>query len=228
MPKTTEVKMQNTLSRCLLVVVLIILGGGCATIELQLQDVEVKPVSKYTLFQEKQGLQISLDPFLERDRVMKVFGTDLLSKGIFPVLVVANNKSKEDIFLLDKRYSSVGITSDEMAGIGGATVLAEMGALLFTPAIIGLPLVIGLDFLSYKSSQQAKIIMQNMSKKELLDKTIFPGDLHYGFLYFKLKDMEAIKKAKIIQLKAKNPRSEEEVTFIFNIKPTKKEMENGS
>jgi hypothetical protein len=216
-PEGKKTKMKNTLSRCSLISVLIILVTGCTTIQVQMHDVEVKPVSQYRLFQENQGLQVSLDPYLEKDRVIKVFGTDLLSEGIFPVFVVVNNSTKDGIFLIDKRDYVAGITDGVMAGSRSVTDFTALRSFQFIPPIIGLFVTLGSDFLAYKSSQEAKIIMQNMSKKELLDKTIFPGDLHYGFLYFKLEDMGTIAKIEVIQIKAKNTKTEQEVAFIFKL-----------
>lgn len=71
---------------------------ACSTV--QLQKVTIQPASSYKFSSSKAGLIISVDPFIEEDRVNKFFGYDLLSKGILPVLVVFENKSAEDGYIL--------------------------------------------------------------------------------------------------------------------------------
>lgn len=202
---------------------------GCAT--LQLPEVVVQPVSQYRLFQSKEGLVVSIDPFLEKRRVKELFGINLLSKGILPVLIVVENRSTDATFWLQKELSSLEMlniksigkqvvtSSLEQGEIGmGEKVLtgvvAGVGAVVPAVAIIGGPVVI----IVAKSEANRQIIMQNLIKKELKERTITSGQSQHGFLYFKLPDKTAIETISAIQLKAMNLQKRETLTFHFSIK----------
>jgi hypothetical protein len=136
--------------------------SGCTTV-VQFDKVEVQPASSYKYSCNKSGLIVSADPYIEEYRVNKAFGYDLLSKKILPVLVVVENKSAEDGFILIEegahllmkdqveqgtKDNPVGDiqTMDEIRNsqniqsglLGASLLLAPAGVILLWPAAIAM------------------------------------------------------------------------------------------
>lgn len=149
-------------------------------------DVDVRPASEYALSEEAEGLIISVDPLLERRRVMSTFGVDLLRRGVLPVLVVAENKSAAIGFYLQKEYCSLGVPTDsaswEDLRVGDSKVnFAAVGAVQMLSPVMGL-LALGIGGDAAIRDHKAR---QNLVDKELREKTLFPGESQCGFLYFR-------------------------------------------
>ena len=205
-------------------------------------NVAVKPTSQYQLCQEREGLKVAVDPFFEEERIKTFFGTDLISHGVLPVLVVIENNHPNSGFLFDKRNFSIvmkGEDSDSQRGTDdiihkyqklldfekypglfiGMGAIAIVNPIMLPPIVTPIMLtpVVVLGFYDTKKESDNAKINQNLMRKAFLDKTIFPGGSHSGFLYFQLKDQEVAKKVVAILIKVKNTISNEEQSFVFQI-----------
>jgi len=60
--------------------------NACAPIEMK--KVVAQKADYYRFMSEQNGIMISVDPYIEKDRLKEAFGYDLLSRGVFPVFVV--------------------------------------------------------------------------------------------------------------------------------------------
>jgi hypothetical protein len=149
-------------------------------------DVVVKPASEYTLSREVEGFIVSIDPFLDRRRVMNAFGFDLLRRGVVPVLIVAENRSPDTGFYLQKEHCYLGgqtestIRDEQQAGDYGMHFGTVTGIMLVSPAL-GI-LALGIDGDAAIRDHKTR---QNLVNKELREKTLFPGESQHGFLYFR-------------------------------------------
>ncbi len=209
----------------ILVVILII--TGCYPV--QIQKVDVQNQSSYKYYASNYGLKISIDPYFEEDRLEKYFGIDLLSNGgILPVLVVLENVNAEDGFILVKEKSKlimkptetkVENTSDkeqkkDFPSYGNPEVFANL-ALLTSP--IGLLVFLPAGFAVEKHNRDVTEISRNLNEKSLVEKTVYQGGSHNGFLYFKVNSKEDTANIEGVQINLKNIRTKENLTFTVNL-----------
>ena len=194
-------------------------------------NVVIKPISQYKLWQVKEGLEIAVEPFFEKERMKTLFETDLLSYGILPVLVVIENNHPNSGFLFDKRNFSIAIKEEDSDSKTGTVetmskykkldeypgITLAMGTIgMIAPITMAPGVAIGIyDTLKERDNEK---IRQNLMRKAFLDKTIFPKESYSGFLYFQMKDLEGMKKVVAVLIKAKNVISNEEQTFVFQIR----------
>ena len=195
--------------------------GCCGTTKLP--EIPQIPALKYPFSQQKQDLLVSLDPYLEKERVEKMFGIDLLSDGILPVLVDVENNSTDKSFYLQKELSSLGSEStrsplEEPGNQKGKRIVGGVlgvGA-VFSPAvgIVGLPVFIAIVD---RSNTKAQTIRRNLIEKELKEKTLSPRESQRGVIFFKLPNETSLERISTIQLKVLNLESNENILFNFSI-----------
>lgn len=215
--------------------------AGCASIKPP--DVRVQPASQYQLFQEKEGLKISIDPFLDEDKVKKFFGVDLLAEGILPVLVIAENYNTKNSYFLQKDNFLLELAIDESAALSSQGVeLSELkrqqeeiesagerwreiaqahGRPPLTPGSLEVNAVLAITgaiilYDKIATDRKMEVFKHNFIEKELMDKTLYPGRSHHGFIYFELQNV-AVNSTSAISIKAKNLQNNEVLTFRFII-----------
>ncbi|KPK98204.1 MAG: hypothetical protein AMJ95_05715 [Omnitrophica WOR_2 bacterium SM23_72] len=204
------------MKRILLFLIMVIFLSGCATI--QLPELTVKPASQYRLSQNKEGLVISVDPFLEKKRVEELFGTDLLSKGILPVLVVVENNSNSSTFYLQKEQSSLEMAEGESeTGIAsaGRSLTYQRPDKATTTLFYVSPLIVAGIWQSFENEREA--ITKNMIKNELRERTLNPGESQHGLIYFRLTDKTRVEDIAAVNLKVLNIQSKENILFSFTV-----------
>lgn len=217
-----------------LVLSLVLLFSGCATRTASFPDVAIHPCSQYEHYQERDDLAIAVDAYFERERAKDCFGIDLLAQGILPVLVVAENHHSKAAFLLDKKkflasradhrdngsdvvarsrepampYSQDAIRDSQTAGT--LTTMAGLAPVLLVPAIlIGGP--------SAAEIRSTTAINQNLRDNAFIDRTLFPGEAHSGFIYFQMRDATEIQAIAGISIRVTNMVLDEELAFDFEV-----------
>src|SRR5262245_42690859 len=85
--------------RWFLVLPLVIVLAGCST--MKVPELKVQDASTYEFIAQTNGLVLAVQPLTAKDKVKETFRTDLVGKGIVPILVVVENKSASS-FLLEK------------------------------------------------------------------------------------------------------------------------------
>ncbi|MFH1349035.1 MAG: hypothetical protein ABIH58_05380 [Patescibacteria group bacterium] len=192
-------------------------------------ELAVQPVSQYRLSQVKDNLFIAVEPFYDKEKIEEYFGRDLLSDGILPILLVAENHNQTSSFVLLKEQFSLTEPSSDMiassdAGApiakeasiqAGASMAASTGmaVLTFNPMMMAGGVIVG-----GKAVADASAIQHNLTTKELTTKTLSHGKSQYGFVYFKLKDKNGITGNYIADVKALNLQSGEVLTFSFPLR----------
>lgn len=182
---------------------------GCVTIESP--DLTIQPVAQYSLHQVKGDLFVAVEPFRDKEKVSKHFGTDLLSDGILPVLVVIENHNRTSSFVSLKEKFSFTILDQSISRRETESLLAPFPETAAT--ILGTGLVTNPIALHF--STNASKIKHNLTTKELRTKTIPPGSSQHGFVYFKLRDKDDITTNSVVSVKALNLQTDEVITFIF-------------
>ena len=183
---------------------LVVAVTGCVTIESP--DLAIQAVAQYRLHQVKDDLFVAVEQFRDKERILKYFGADLLSKGILPVLTVVENHNRNSSFILLKEQFSL-ISSNRSKS-------TEESESLLRPfpetagAILGGTIAL---YFSTKASQ----IRHNLMTRELRMKAISPGGSQCGFVYFKLPDKHDLASTSGISVKAQNLQTDEVITFVF-------------
>ena len=152
-----------------------------------------------------------------------LFGMDLLSKGIFPVLIVARNNSIDSNFYLRKEMAGLKIANSqsqqEMSDASSLKQKSSMvGPVVGGVSLIGPILAIPVVFTiigTCENDRQA--INRNLIDKELQAKTLSPGQSQYGFLYFRLTEDNNIEDIVAVQLKISDLKKQETLLFTFPI-----------
>lgn len=177
-------------------------SASCSAIELPQYKIEA--IDTYEYRQSRDGLIIAIQPFTRKERSEEYFGADLLSERVLAVLILAENRSANSSYILSRdrlKLMPEGVpptedvvrerlkpdrTSDALAFAGSATLF---GGALFAPlAGVGLPLT----FVGHKLRADANEIKYNLALKELYTRTISPGRVVSGFVYFKIPENVSI------------------------------------
>jgi hypothetical protein len=218
-PKMTAVAM-----RFMLVFVLI---GISACGPLEMKNVVVEKGAPHQFAAEDAGLRVSADPYTEKGRLQDAFGCDLPARGILPVLIVVENLSSGDGYVVvnDKvRLGTGGFADDreQSSDVQKSEALARAGGKLQSTsniavsAISWMPIVgaASLVFLPAALGAEARFrdeteIRRNLEQKQMLPKTIYRGGLQSGFFYFNVGASKSLDAAQGIQVTLRNVRTNE-------------------
>ncbi|MCL5885365.1 MAG: hypothetical protein M1377_08545 [Deltaproteobacteria bacterium] len=207
---------------------------------MQLKDVSVKPASDYKACQVHSGLNIAVDPFLEEERVLDVFGDNLVSRGYLPVLVVIENRTTDRAFLVAKgdiqllmdpgpaksdtfptqgtreiKDPALDVAREDSERQGNALLFQSGSLALAGP--IALPAIVFAAPLMAKAQEDAFIITRNLEKRELVDRTVYPGESHNGFIYFLLKKDSVPADVRGVRVKLKDMKTGEPLVFSISV-----------
>lgn len=216
-----------------IILIFVFVLTGCAPVEIK--KVTAQKADYYKFTSQNYGFKISVDPYKEEDRLQEYFGCDLLSKRVLPVLVVIENINAEDGYILMKEKSRLLLKNpaskkkeDEIGKEGEKTDELQKsyedyrktgmatGIAVMTIPALGFAMLPFL-FASQKKWHDEVEIRRNLEGKQIVDKTVYKGGSHNGFLYFQLIDKEDINRVQGIHLSMKNIRSSEIVSFTVNI-----------
>jgi hypothetical protein len=210
--------------------ILVFCNINCAPIKIE--KVVAKKADQYKFTSQHDGLKISVDPYFEKNKLLDSFGCDLLSRGILPILIVFENQSSEDGYIMLEDQSSLSNTDMEenidqidenqktkeiTKSMGTAQSTGRFleyslnfggGAVLAT-----IPFVLGSQY-KYQNEVEIK---RNLEQKLIARKIIYQGDTCSGFLYFDIKDKINLGKIKGISLNLKNIRTKETLFFMIKI-----------
>jgi hypothetical protein len=185
-------------------------------------NVTVKPTSQYKLCQEQEGLKVAVDPYFEKERVNDSFQFDLLSYGVLPVLIVIENHHPKSGFLLNKKDFLVAKEDEYQAN---AKESVDPAVSRFSDPTAARVRAVGILLGSFvltsyalKRDIDVNKMNENMIKKVLIDRTIYPGETYSGFVYFNVGDERTIKEIRVILIRAKNISTDKEFDLIFQIK----------
>jgi len=173
---------------------------GCAP--MKIPPFKAEAFDTYKNQVAKDDLHIAVWPMTDKEQQEKCFGVALADMGVLPVLIIAENRSASQRFMLRDDLISLQhkttkqifpqafqtAPADDSQHEGARTASGALSAAsLLTVPIAGLPFV----FLSLglaKSSENAKAIQDSLFDKTLFTQTVLPGKTAEGFAYFKLAD----------------------------------------
>lgn len=201
---------------------------GCATPS-RLPDVPIQRANQYDLWKNHDGLEVAVIPYIEKQKLNEFFGKNLLYEGILPILVVVDNNTNYPFLVL--RENAALFTSDKETTKEGSTLanaplqsqINKRGAALLTTYSAGalfpillVPAALATPFTA-KADADAVSTMQSISRKMMLDRSIYKGESHHGFFYYRFKIREDIRRTERLQVKIKNLLTDDISIFEFDI-----------
>jgi len=191
-----------------------------------LPKISPRPISQYTSSKTIDGLSMAIDPYFEEERMMQLFGINLISKGILPVFTIIENGSNTILFVEKANFSlqaSEGknnkLSMDDYRKIPDSKTEFIVGA-----GVIGLAVpasfFISVPLMEYFQDKKYRIV-QTLISLELPDKTLATTEAAHGFIYFRLppSDTEAddLKRLFFLRAKFKKTKSDKTLDFDFPI-----------
>lgn len=138
---------------------------------------------------ESETVLLSLEPFADKARCETYFALDAPAAGIAILHVRLENRSPSVTWLLRKSQCRLLLSGSD-ASLSSASTPQSTGsgeALAITgAALMGLgstPLLMGLGSHQIK---HATTVQRNFTEKELPDKTLSPGQVAEGFVYYQM------------------------------------------
>lgn len=138
-----------------------------------------------------RNIEVAIEPFDEASKIVKYFGTDLLSNGIYPFYIVIRNGNDKSILIDNSTFSLSLATEPEnkTAGQGGNLVdgtaalsATTVGAVLLSPIIM---------LAGAKSLSDSTTINYTFNRNKLHPTTVSPNQSVEGFIYFPIKGKTA-------------------------------------
>ena len=165
---------------------------GCAMTALP----QYKP-TQFLMNQKSDGVQVFIEPFVDKKRIKKYFGTDLIEEGIFPFYVKVVNESKDtSIYVSENTFSLVlesgnsrTVGTKEIQDVSAGHNLAKAGMCCFS--IASIPCIV----MGSEMATDASVINYNFNQNKLYPSTISPGKEASGFVYFSLPEKGTIPKS---------------------------------
>lgn len=127
----------------------------------------------------KEGVTIGVHPVFDQQELSQYFKTDLVDRGILPVLIVAQNDSRNATYALIR-------TNCWLAGSFGFGSKEDLSTRRTEGALIG-GIPGGLIMADATNKRTG------MADKELNDQTVSPGETARGFVYMKMGKEQLIK-----------------------------------
>ena len=187
-----------------------LISVGCATMK---PPPQYKP-TQFLMHQESDGIKVFIEPFVDKKRIKKYFGTDLIAKGIFPFYVrIVNGLKDTSIFVDESTFSLVletgnakSVETKEIQSVSAGENLSLVGA-----CCISIPCML----MGGKIAGDASVINYNFNQNKLQATTISPGKNASGFVYFSLPDKGTIPKSWKIMASVENFSDNKKTKFIF-------------
>lgn len=193
-----------------------VLATGCST--MSVPPMPIQPIESYALRQETRQVTVAVHPVMSKQEIDATFNTDLLDRGIVPILVVIDNKNPSASFVVAREW--VAVVNNETA-VRTASALpaarSETGAQVATvvgAALISLPLVIG----GMKIASDAQVIQHNLGDKAFYSHTVAPGRRAQGYLYFNASEGKPLAGHHRVVVELRDSATNDPLTFLFPIR----------
>jgi len=213
---------------CLLVAIFVLLG--CETAKLT--ELPVYQLDQFKYRKESKGVFISVDPIVERDRSVQLFGDNLLNYRILPILIHIRNTGDKTIHIKLGLFSLKGHDDNNKATENMSAPLQKkqenmkkvenyvlLGAALGTP-VFGFPVlpIIVLGAIVEHHAIDMSTIEANIQRKAILEKYLYKNESYEGFIYFHVGDNYQVGNASLLSVKIIDKDNLELDTMEFNIK----------
>lgn len=203
---------------------LLFFGAGCTT--MSVTPLTTCDAAAYAQHDQKGGLVIGIQPITNKGEVKDMFKVNLLDKGLLPILVVAENQSVSDSFIIAKEKITVltdasGASSSSQrkqvtSGATGTALGITGAALAGVGSLAAVPLVIT----GMKLASNATVIQHGLADKEFYSRTLGPGEKAQGFVYFQFPKESPPTGGHHVVAEIKNSATGETAIFDFSVNLT--------
>jgi hypothetical protein len=164
----------------------VFLINGCATGSET--DYRLGATSSHSRTVQKDGLEITIDPIIDRERSRHYFGIDAANEGIAIFFVRAANRSQDRTFIVEKKDFRLHLPPAlQGRALGTGDVKRDTSGAETTAWIVGGiagGAGLGMAFAAITSNQSMEI-QRNFVAKEMPDQTLAPGESMEGFIYYR-------------------------------------------
>jgi hypothetical protein len=159
---------------------------------------------------QKDGLHLTVDPFLDEDRTQKYFLIKAYKEGLVICHVhIRNDDSAVSYHVRAQNFKLLLGNGGEVTEVATpASGRSEAGELMQ---------LIGPGWYGMKQSSDASKARQNLAANRLLDETLSPGRSMQGFVYFKLPAKSTLGGGSKLTLSAENSSTHEKVEIVVPI-----------
>jgi hypothetical protein len=192
--------------------------AGCST--MKVAPLTTGSAGSYTQHEQTNGVVVGIRPMTDKREIEDIFKVNLLDKGLLPILVVAENQSASDSFIIakDKVYvlnEATGTASSSQRKAvtsGGGEALRDTGGVLVAAgSLVAAPLL----FIGMQEASNASVIEFNLADKEFYSWTLGPGEKAQGFVYFQFPKNSPPSGSYHVVAEVRNPATGEATTFDF-------------
>jgi hypothetical protein len=204
------------------VLVICSLLTGCATFDPATRYQDIMKPRQPTVSEAREGLQMSLEEFVSPEKSRSMFDADLVSHGVFPILLRAENKSEGTYKIEDKEAKALlenqtlpllsgvdaanqAATREYVSKAAGWTLVTGPFALIFWPVTVSLSGV--------HTAQVNRKIEQHFETLAFGKAIVKPGQTAAGFLYFKLPEAFTGKEKIIVEIVTSEVQSGKQISF---------------
>lgn len=172
----------------------------------RLPELSLNALSTRMQFEDKDRFRVSIEPYTKKSQLQEYFGIDLLEYAILPVLVVIENHGDKDVLVQSSDFSITTVSmlhnttvtktgtvaepidverkSVETTAKGGALGVVLVANLAIPAAVL---VVFPAGLILDRYNRKRVEVAANLNRKALLDKVVYQGEKHYGFIYLKLE-----------------------------------------
>ena len=192
---------------------------GCGV---EVHDITAPDASSCKFTGKTDGLKVSAEPFIEKDKLIRYFGSDLRSKGLIPILIIFENKNAGDGFIIVQERAKLTIEKsgheserDARASYNRYSTEPPLTYSISPVTDFTVPILFGIvgGVIIEQHYVNLAIIARNMEEKKLVDKIVYPSSSHYGFVYFRIEKEDDMVSIKEISFDIKNIRTNEMITL---------------
>lgn len=195
----------------------------------RIQEVKPDSATSYRHYSDINGLRASADLFADEARLETYFGDNLLKNGILPVFIVFENNRAKNGYVLLREQSKLTMKrpSNNSNDISFTDVMENnsverpgSGAVMLLPAaplVLGPAVGLATIFVAAIIESNIEKVFHNIEEKQMVDRAVYPGERHSGFIYFKVKEDEVEKIGGVI-LTVQNLKTQELEQLIISLK----------
>jgi hypothetical protein len=143
----------------------------------------VKAAKEYPGAITVEGLIVGVTPMADPDEQQRYFGLNFSKNNFLPVLVVVENGSTADSFILNRELIAIYAGEEEQAGPGHSDLGNPSKTARRVELASAVTLSIAAGVVASVMMMKAADIKQNLIKKELRSSTLSPGQKCGGFVF---------------------------------------------
>ena len=153
---------------------------GCASHDIR--QIAPDSIGAYQIQANESGVVVAADPFSTKEKAESAFTLDLAEQGFVPVLLVLENRTKDNVLLIKDDIELTDSRGNIRKPVSANIMVSKFEHNKMAYALLGF------GIFSYMSAEDAnKKMLEDWSSKELpAEKVLLPGRKTHGVAHFYL------------------------------------------